>query len=251
MIQRMLTSALLAGFAAGLLAALLHFAFVQNLILLSEQYETGALVHFGAASAHDHADHAVAPEVAIVPDATPNQVDHSHDHADGEVGSLQRNALTSLFFGLAYVAYGLVLVAGFGLAEVYGKQVTRHQGLLWGIAGFAAVQLAPAMGLEPELPGTMAADLAARQIWWLGTAVSTGLGLALLGYGRGLLMAGLAVLLLAAPHVIGAPELDGFTGVAPPELASSFAARSLGVGLIVWASLGALAGQLWASPHRS
>jgi len=251
MIQRMLTSALLAGFAAGLLAALLHFAFVQNLILLSEQYETGALVHFGAASAHDHADHAVAPEVAVDPDAAAaGQADHAHDHADGEVGSLQRNALTSLFFGLAYVAYGLVLVAGFGLAEVYGKQVTRHEGLLWGIAGFAAVQLAPAMGLEPELPGTMAADLAARQIWWLGTAVSTGLGLALLGYGRGLLTAGLAVLLLAAPHVIGAPELDGFTGVAPPELASSFAARSLGVGLIVWASLGALAGQLWASSTR-
>ena len=247
----MLTSALLAGFAAGLLAALLHFAFVQNLILLSEQYETGALVHFGASPAHDHADPAAAPDVVPDPDATAGQADHAHDHADGEVGSLQRNGLTSLFFGLAYVAYGLVLVAGFGLAEVYGKQVTLREGLLWGIAGFAAVQLAPAMGLEPELPGTMAADLAARQIWWLGAAVSTGMGLALLGYGRGLLTAGLAVLLLAAPHVIGAPELAGFTGVAPPELASSFAARSLGVGLIVWANLGALAGQLWASSSRS
>ncbi|MGB7271275.1 MAG: CbtA family protein, partial [Albidovulum sp.] len=62
MIQRMVTSALFAGCAAGLFAALLHFAFVQEYILLGEKYETGALVHFGGASdapapeGHDHSD---------------------------------------------------------------------------------------------------------------------------------------------------------------------------------------------------
>ena len=37
MIQRMVVSALLAGFAAGLIAALLHFAFVQPKILLADE----------------------------------------------------------------------------------------------------------------------------------------------------------------------------------------------------------------------
>jgi hypothetical protein len=49
MFQKMLTSALGAGCAAWLLAAVLHFAFVQKYILLGEEYETGAAVHFAGA----------------------------------------------------------------------------------------------------------------------------------------------------------------------------------------------------------
>ncbi|MDB5657498.1 MAG: hypothetical protein JWS10_113 [Cypionkella sp.] len=258
MIKHMLTSALIAGFAAGLLAALLHFAFVQKLILLGEEYETGALVHFNgvavAAHADDH-DHATteAPAADLAATEAPAATEtdgHSHEHAAAEEGSaFSRNALTSLFFGLAYVGYGLVLVAGYGLAQAFGNVVTLREGLLWGIAGYAAFQLAPAMGLEPELPGTMAADLAARQIWWVGTAICTAGGLALLGYGRGVASVVGAVALLAIPHVIGAPELESYSGVAPPELASTFAARTLGVGLIVWSALGALSGWIWSRPQ--
>lgn len=263
MIQRMLTSAMLAGLAAGLLAALLHFAFVQKLILLGEDYETGAMVHFNGVAVGGHVDdhdHAAAETPAA--DATttapatteaPTAAEadgHEHKHeAAEEGGALSRNALTSLFFGLTYIGYALVLVAGYGLADAFGKRVTLREGLLWGIAGFAAIQLAPAMGLEPELPGTMAADLTARQVWWIGTAICTAAGLALLGYGRGVASVIGAVVLLAVPHLIGAPELESYSGVAPPELASTFAARSLGVGLIVWSALGAVSGWLWSRPQ--
>ena len=102
------------------------------------------------------------------------------------------------------------------------------------------------MGLAPELPGTLAADLAARQVWWWGTVAATATGLALIAFfGRGG-AAILGIVLLAAPHVIGAPEPDGFFGTAPPELAAGFAASVLGVGLAVWSVLGALAGRLWS-----
>ena len=150
------------------------------------------------------------------------------------------------FFGLVYVAYAMLLVAGFGLVRAYGKVITEREGLLWGIAGFAAFQLAPAMGLAPELPGTMAADLDARQIWWWGTVAATATGLGLLGYGRGIATLALGMALLAAPHVIGAPELDGFSGVAPPEVAAAFSVRVLGVALAVWALMGWVAGHLWS-----
>lgn len=257
MIQRMVTSALFAGFAAGLFAALLHFAFVQKLILLGEEYESGALVHFQGVAApaedHDHAAHGHGTATAdpATDEAAPaTEADgHAHEHdAAEEGGAFTRNASTSLFFGLEYVGYALILLAGFGLAEVYGKVITLREGLLWGIAGYAAFQLAPAMGLEPELPGTMAADLAARQIWWLGAAICTAAGLGLLGYGRGVAAVVGAIALLALPHLIGAPELESYSGVAPPELASIFAARSLGVGLAGWAFLGALAGWFWSRP---
>ncbi|MGB3250425.1 MAG: CbtA family protein, partial [Tabrizicola sp.] len=65
-------------------------------------------------------------------------------------------------------------------------------------------------------------------------------------YGRSLVTAAIAVILLAAPHVIGAPELEGFSGVAPPEVAAAFSARVLGVGLAVWALMGWVAGFVWA-----
>ena len=236
MIQRMVTSALFAGFAAGLLAALLHFAFVQKTLLLGEAYEAGALTQpaVGAApAAHDHAD--------------PAQHAGGHAHTGADPSATTRNALTVLFSALVYVAYALILVAGFALADHFGRRVTARDGLLWGIAGFAAVQLMPAMGLAPELPGSGAADLQLRQIWWWGTVLATATGLGLLAYGRGVLAVVVAVAVLAAPHIIGAPLSSGYTGAAPPELAAAFAARVLGVGLVVWAVLGWVAGWFWSS----
>lgn len=242
MFQKMLTSAIGAGCAAWLLAAALHFAFVQEYILLGETYETGAAVHYagvGPQTADDGHSHGAT-------EAT-EEAEAGHDHGGTEDASAySRDLWTVTFFGLVYVAYAMILVAGFGLARTYGKTITEREGLLWGIAGFAAFQLAPAMGLAPELPGTMAADLGVRQVWWWGTVAATATGLGLLAYGRGLASTALAVVLLAAPHVIGAPELDGFSGVAPPEVAAAFSARVLGAGLAVWALTGWVAGFVWS-----
>ncbi len=242
MINRMLPSALFAGFAAGLIAALLQFVFVEKLILLAEDYETGARVHFAGVMKASDAETAPAAEAATDTAAG----DHATGHeATEEASPLKRHALTVLFATLTYTGFALVLVAGFAAAESVGHRPDLKAGLLWGLAGFAAFQLAPAVGLEPELPGTMAAGLENRQIWWAGTAIATGAGLALLAFGRGVPAWIGGLVLLALPHVIGAPELDGFSGIAPPELASKFAARSLAVGLVAWLALGAIAARLW------
>lgn len=259
MLKHMLTGALFAGVLAGLLAALLQYFLVQPLIVLSERYESGELVHFagvaGAEAAHDHdhdhdaAEPAASEGAAPAADtaAAPAAEAHDHHHDDGkETPPLTRNLLTVGFLALVYVGYGLILTAGFALAAQFGIEITARQGLLWGLAGFAAFQLAPAIGLAPELPGTPAADLTARQIWWVGTAIATAGGLALIGYGRSLVPILAGVVLLALPHVIGAPELDNYGGVVPPELSAAFAARALAVGLIAWAVLGWLAGRFWS-----
>jgi cobalt transporter subunit CbtA len=249
MIQKMLTSALVAGCAAWLLAVVLHFAFVQRYILLGEEYETGAAVHYtGVAPATDeHAADEAHSHDAAEEGHSHDDTEAAHDHGDGdEISTFTRNLWTAVFFGLVYVAYAMILVAGIGLARVYGKAIAAHEGLLWGIAGFAAFQLAPAMGLAPELPGTLAADLGDRQLWWWSTVAATVLGLGLIGYGRSLVTLIIGVALLAAPHVIGAPELERFSGVAPPEVAGAFAARVLGTGLAIWALMGWVAGYVWA-----
>jgi cobalt transporter subunit CbtA len=226
----MLTSGLIAGCLAGLLAALLHFALIQPLLLTGERYETGELVHFGGVAAGEASgEHAEVSE-----------------HGDtAEPGALQRNGMTILFTALIYGSYGLVLAAAFGVAVHFGREIRLRDGILWGLAGYAAFQLSPAMGLAPELPGTQAADLALRQAWWLGTVAATALGLAVLAYGRGWGAIAAAVVLLALPHVIGAPVPENYSGVAPAELGAEFAARVLGVGLVTWAVMGWLAARLW------
>ncbi len=246
MFQRMLASALFAGAVAGLFAALLHFAFIQNLILLGEEYETGAAVHFqGVADAPAGHDHGAAEAEGDHDHAAPEAEGHDHGEEE-EVTPFTRNALTVLFSGVVYIGYAFLLIAGFALAERAGRRVTLREGLLWGLAGYVAFQMAPAMGLSPELPGSVAAELTARQVWWFGTAIATVAGLALLGYGRGPVAVIAGLVLIAAPHVIGAPLPEGFHGVAPPEVAGTFSARTLGVGLAVWVFLGGLAGWFWS-----
>lgn len=222
MFSRIAVSALIAGFGAGLFAALLQFTFVQPVLLHAELFENGTLTHFGATAS--------AAQVA---------------HTGGT--DLVRDGLSVLFSALIYVGYAFILLSVMALAEERGAPITPRAGLIWGVAGFITVQLAPAFGLAPELPGMAAADVTARQIWWFATAGATGGALWLIAFGRNWAMWGTAVILLAAPHLIGAPAPDTFTGPAPPEIASAFAARALGTGLAVWVMLGLLEGAVWTS----
>ena len=220
MFSRILVSALFAGFLAGLIAALLQLVFVQPVLLHAELYESGALNHFDQAKAS-------GAEAAI------QGVD------------LERDGLSVLFTTLTYTGFAFLLVAAMALAEDRGFRITVRQGLVWGVAGFLAFQLAPAFGAPPELPGSAAADYDLRQIWWFGTVGATVAGLALIAFGRGRAFWAVAAALLVAPHLIGAPHPDEFVGPAPPELASLFAARALGVGLVAWTLLGLFAAFFW------
>ncbi len=232
MLKRLLVSGLFAGFAAGLIAAALIQLFVTPVLLEAELYETGELVHFGGsggtALVHDH---------------------DSHAHAEGEGGD---RALLSLGAAIATnIGYGLLLVAAMSFAERAGHTISPRTGILWGIAGFVAVHLMPAFGHPPELPGNAAADLAARQMWWALTVLTSTIGLACIAFGTGwgLWAAGIAA--LALPHIIGAPHPDMLTGPTPPEIAGLFASRSLGVAFMVWVALGCLAGYFWSSEDNA
>ncbi|WP_300546854.1 CbtA family protein [Roseovarius sp.] len=219
MFSKIVTSALLAGFCTGLIAALLQFMFIQPVLLHAELYETGTLVHFGEGAT------GATPELPGF--------------------DAMRDGLSLLFSALIYVGYGLVLVACMGLAAERGARIDARTGLLWGVAGFVALHFAPAVSLPPEVPGGAYTDITARQIWWWGTAIATALALALIAFGRAPVMIAAAIALLLAPHVIGAPHPENFAGPVPPELASLFATRALGVGFAAWAFLGTLAGYFW------
>ncbi len=219
MFTRIFTSALFAGALAGLITSLLQLVFVQPVLLHAELYESGKLVHFGGKA------------VSAVQD----------------VGGFDamRDGLSIIFTMAVYTGYALILVAGMALANERGYEVTARTGIIWGIAGFVAVHLAPGFSLAPEVPGVAAADVYARQMWWFPTAGAAAIAMWLIAFGKNWIAWGAAVVLLVAPHIIGVPEPETFTGPVPTEIGALFAARAFGVGLAAWALTGLCAGYFW------
>ena len=167
---------------------------------------------------------------------------HDHEHEWSPHGAL-RMALTVLFNVAAGIGFALLLNAGVRLRGLWHHEVlSRQTGLLWGLAGFTAFALAPSLGLPPELPGMVSADLVSRQLWWVATAACTMGALALWAFQGGTWIL-VAIVLAALPHLVGAPHGHGQEhGAVPAELAAAFAAGSLAASAIFWAVLGVVSG---------
>ena len=204
--RRLMIVALTAGTLSGLAWFGLQYFTVIPLIETAEKYETAAT--------HDYDDHGTR---------------------------LGRDSLTAVTTVLTSIGFAAVL---FGVVSLTGRRLDAKSGALWGLAAFACVGLAPALGLPPQPPGSAVADLASRQLWWLGTVVATGLGLYWIAVSarRPLrISAGVACLLL--PHVIGAPVATGENAV-PASLVGQFEVASLAATGVFWLTLGTVGGFL-------
>lgn len=240
--RRIFVAAMLAGIVAGAGYAVLQQWRVVPLILEAETYEVGdAHVHEDALPEHSHdegmseAEHAAAHETEAV-----EAEGHHHDEdAWAPSDGFERVFYTSLATILAALGFALVLGA---VSVISGLPITLKNGALWGVGGFATVALAPAFGLPPELPGMPAGDLVARQVWWWGTAIATGLSiLAIAKYRQWPVVLG-AIVVIALPHILGAPQPAGHDSDVPAGLASAYAATALGTAFVFWVSLGGLFG---------
>ena len=249
MLQRIFGTALGAGIAVGLIVAILQHVTLVPLILEAEKYEDGKLT-----VQHKHTQALPTDIGAQVAIALPAVIGAAQAHdekpaaAKAEEESPWRAVFTFIATTLTAVGFALLLT---GAYAVSGRPVDAREGLLWGMAGFAAFALAPAFGLPPELPGAVAAELTMRQVWWTATMAATAVGIGLLVFMPRAWTIALAVVLLVAPHLIGAPHPHEGAGVVPPELAAAFAARSLGANAVLWALLGLATGALYARFGRS
>ncbi|MDF3198841.1 MULTISPECIES: CbtA family protein [unclassified Pseudomonas] len=222
MIKRIAQTAGFTGLLAALLLTLLQSFWVAPLILQAETYENAP----AAAEVHEHAGAAA----------------HTHDAEAWEPEDGWQRVLSTTGGNLV-VAVGFALM----LAGLYTLRAPTRtaQGLLWGLAGYATFVLAPTLGLPPELPGTAAADLAQRQIWWIGTAASTAAGIALIVFGRNWLLKVLGVAILAVPHVIGAPQPEVHSMLAPQALEAQFKIASQLTNVAFWLALGLISAWLF------
>jgi cobalt transporter subunit CbtA len=228
--RRIFFAALCAGLFSGLLITIAHQFGTVPIILEAEIYEKAAEAHGHPGVAHEQAEHGMAME-----EMKPDGDAQAWEPADG----LERTFYTGVADILTGVGFALLLVSAY---TVTGGKVNWRSGMLWGMAGYVAFAVAPSLGLPPEVPGTAAAPLLDRQIWWLATVLLTGGGLFLLAFKRNELGRLLALVMIALPHLIGAPHLLVETSAAPEALAHRFIVTTLGIGLLFWLSLGGATG---------
>lgn len=232
-LRTFLMVALLAGVMAGIVNWGVQALGTTPLILEAEVYET----------AGEAAPAAVVAETttAMATDAhAADGHDHSHDaEAWAPADGWERNLYTLGANVVTGVGFAFLLTAAI---VFFGKGADWRRGILWGLAGFACFSLAPALGLPPELPGTEAAPLLARQVWWLGTAIATAAGLFAAARLRNMIGYVIAVVLIALPHVIGAPQPETPGGLAPAELEHRFILVAIATSLVFWLVLGVLTG---------
>lgn len=224
-------AATLAGIVAGGAVSAIQLFGTSPLILKAEVYEKSEptvqsnLSTQPSVDVHDHSDMS------------------AHEHGDSawepEDGA-ERIAFTVVANILTAIGYSLVLTA---LISLRGKPVTAREGILWGLAGFASVMLAPMLGLPPELPGMPAGPLEARQLWWFGTAIATAAGVGLASFQRKPWAVLLAIVLIMAPHIVGAPPApaEGHA-LAPESLERQFVFAAVLTSLAFWLMVGPLSG---------
>ncbi|EOA04110.1 integral membrane protein [Herbaspirillum frisingense GSF30] len=240
--RRMASAVVVAGALSGVLLSGVQQFQVEKIILQAEQYEKAAEEAApAAATTHDH-DHDAAPahEHAAGTPAHSHGDAHEHDpNAWEPADGAERTGYTMLANVSMAVGFALMLVAAFAIS---GRRVGWRSGLLWGLAGYGVFFVAPSLGLPPEVPGTLAAPLHARQLWWVMTAVMTAASLGLFVFGRGWWWKVLAVLLLVVPHLVGAPQPELHGSAAPEELAQAFIRATAMANAVFWLALGGLTG---------
>lgn len=241
MLKKLLLIAMLSGVISGFGATAFQLLYTTPLILEAEVYETaeapGPDAIAGNAPVHSDTDAGTAA-AAHSPD--------SHEEW-APVDGIERSLSTLAANIFAGIGYAMLMV---GAYRLWGGNVSLRTGVLWGGAGFFAFSLSPFFGLPPELPGMDAADLSSRQIWWVCTVLASSAGLALLAIPsihrseRLRVVAGL--LLIVAPHAIGAPHLAAESAsLVPAHLSARFAVAAVAHGLIIWLLIGAASGWLF------
>ena len=233
MITKLLKTAVVAGLIAGVFGWTLQMALTTPIIVAAEAYERAPAAEAGDGHAHTHEDGS----------------QHVHDtEAWAPDEGFERHAFTLLTSVLFGVGFGAILAACYLVTG--DSRVGWRGGLVWGLLGYAAVFVAPAVGLPPELPGMAAADLFERQSWWLAAVVLTGGGLIALIKGGSFAVRVLGVLLIVAPHAYGAPHAGFYSDGPPAELAAHFAVASLVSVALFWMMLGAASGWAWERVNR-
>ena len=221
-LRMIVVSALWSGLWAGLLLTAVQCVQVMPTLLQAEVYEEKAAI-----ASHTSADSGIDQ---------PNQQEE-------EIWQPRNGWERTFFTALANVSLGVGFALLLGAASTFRGGIGNWpSGLLWGLAGYTIFFAAPSLGLPPEVPGTEAANLKDRQLWWLMAVFDTAIGLWLLFFSKTGLNKLFGGVLLISPHLIGAPQPDMHSSAAPAELENTFIVATSAANALFWLALGSLMG---------
>lgn len=271
LLRRLIWTALAVALVVGSAQALLQQWLAVPLILAAEVFEdtpapatTPAHIPLHGEPGHDHAVHHDPTLFAAAPVAHDHAA-HEHDEdawapADGTERTFW-TWLASVLDTLALTLLALAAMAGAVLLAKQRQQTPLHAlplGLLVGAMGWLSLHLWPTLGLPAELPGMQAADLAARQGWWLLAVLSAAGACASAGLLRGPWRWLLAAALLALPFLVGAPHVADALADFGPEaraqmeaLEQQFHTVTHVLAITQWLGIGLIGGLLfgrWVQP---
>ncbi|MEO5862417.1 MAG: CbtA family protein [Burkholderiales bacterium] len=228
--RHIVLSAVISGWITGML------------ITLVQQFTTGPLIAQAEIYEQRGEKPAEKNTVAEVAAGAP------HDQ-DAELWKPKNSFERTFYTGVTtvLVAIGYALLLGACLSQM--RTASWRTGLALGVAGFLVFQLAPALGLPPEPPGAPYADLVARQLWWVGTAIATASALGAWFYTRSnskAIWIPVGIVLILLPHVIGVPQaLERQVSIVPHELSQRFALAALITTAAFWLALGSIQGYVF------
>lgn len=241
MFTRVFFAAILAGIAAGLVLATLQHFRTTPLIIAAEAFEGKSAHDHSPAKqppAHGEAGHNHATDHKEPAPAAPTN--HAHDaNAWAPQDGLERTFYSALSDVIIAIGFAFLLAA---VSLLTGISITPRNGALWGLTAFAVFTLSPAAGLPPELPGMPAADLINRQIWWWGCVIAGAIGVGLIALKQNALFIVAGIVMIAAPHLIGAPQPVNHETAVPSHLIQTYVANSLFILAITWIIVGTVLG---------
>ena len=140
MLHRLLAVAILAGALAGLLTTVLQEMWASPLILHAETFESAARPGEAQSQVLPHGH---------------GHAGHQHGEAWAPADGLERATWTAA----ANIGLGIGAALVICAVLLYRQGASYRSGLLLGLVGYLAFSVAPSLGLPPELPGTLVAEI--------------------------------------------------------------------------------------------
>jgi cobalt transporter subunit CbtA len=244
-LRSIIISSVVAGIAAGTVVTVAQQFGTVPMILKGEVYEAAANAAFDQVAPGESTKDGGAAQPHPATEQTdehPAGPEH-HETAWAPKDGWERIGFTGAANILTSIGFALLLG---GIYALRHPVVTWHEGLLWGLGAFVTFTIAPGLGLPPELPGVPAAPLEPRQIWWVATALATASGLGLVFLKRSLWASVLGLILIALPHLIGAPQFEEVRTNIPAALSHQFVVAVTLTSLLFWALLGSVTAVAYA-----
>ena len=213
MFRDLLLVGLLAGVIAGSLLSVLQYFSVLPIIREAERYENQITVS--------------------------GMPDHGHEQGSPEWQPAEGGER----LGFTWLA-NMAVASGFGLimAGLMGvrKPSDWIHAIIFGLSGYYAFFLAPAVLLTPELPGVDTPDLQSRQLEWFSIVLLSLAGIGAMASSTRVPLRMIGVTLLIAPFVLIGRHEPEYSVPVPADLKSVFALMTGFSNLIFWLSLGLL-----------